>query len=453
MPVHYDIVLQTEQADGSFHCRGFSSVPAASRSWIAITSTGAAAGRKSAADLAEELKTALLASSPEVSMEDFDCGVAPSGMQPKDQADRLKLLVLVGDEGCKFTDKPWYHNWDSDKNRSGLMILLPPGTYEDFFDPSLRGEENASHLLRRINTVSWSKNVAEVVPSVLGRAEVTSSINRIFISYRRVETLPIALQLFDRLTHERFDVFLDRFSIEPGVDFQRRLTQELEEKSMVVLLESKHLSTSKWTQHEIDFAKRRRLGLIAFRMPDVKDEELLRSVNDAREPLECADFKKKPEKVKLDGVEVNQWQELLDKPGEALDRIIAKIKSAHAAALFLRRHRLRSELVKALGAEGVTVAYSAVGPLKVTHGGNDHVLWPTTRPPQVDDFRSVHGVFYGQMPPRPATSRAVIVGPMAALEPDRQEQLEWLHKVSQCRTFDEGNLAELARKLAAGVLP
>ena len=72
----------------------------------------------------------------------------------------------------------------------------------------------------------------------MSRADITTEITRIFISYRRLETLPVALQLFDRLTHEGFDVFLDRFSIPPGYDFQRRLNQELEDKSMVILLES-----------------------------------------------------------------------------------------------------------------------------------------------------------------------------------------------------------------------
>ena len=50
-----------------------------------------------------------------------------------------------------------------------------------------------------------------------------------FVSY--------ADQLFDALTHARFDVFFDRFRVDPGVDFQRRLTEELAHKSMVLLLE------------------------------------------------------------------------------------------------------------------------------------------------------------------------------------------------------------------------
>jgi TIR domain len=105
-----------------------------------------------------------------------------------------------------------------------------------------------------------TSGIRDAAPSLLSRADVTSSESLIFISYRRLETLPFALQLFDRLTHEGFEVFLDRFSIPPGFDFQRRLTRELEDKSMVLLLESTGVKDSKWIQHEIDFAKRTRLG-------------------------------------------------------------------------------------------------------------------------------------------------------------------------------------------------
>src|SRR5205823_14119402 len=92
--------------------------------------------------------------------------------------------------------------------------------------------------LRKINVAFWSKQITESVPAILSRAGLTTDEHRVFISYRRVETQPLAEQLFDRLTHEGFEVFLDRFSIDPGLDFQRRLHQELADKAMVVLLES-----------------------------------------------------------------------------------------------------------------------------------------------------------------------------------------------------------------------
>ena len=214
-----------------------------------------------------------------------------------------------------------------------------PGKYEDQFDPTI-GDE---HLLRRINASTWKNTIAEVLPSVLARAEITSSISRVFISYRRLETLPAALQLFDRLVHEGFDVFLDRFSIPPGYDFQRRLSQQLRTNPWSSCWNPSRFRVSKWTQHEIDFAKRHRLGMLALQMPDVKDDAALASIApDARERLTAADFVGPPRSVAdpSGSGSVDEWPELTT---EAIRRVVARVKTSHAQALFRRRHRLRTK--------------------------------------------------------------------------------------------------------------
>ena len=442
-----EIILQTEEAEGEFRCKAFSGVPAARRSWIAIVSSGSNAGRANVRTLAAELEAALLGGSPQVTCAEIDCPAAPADMDPSVYSDRRKVLVLVGSLDRSFRDQPWYQRWQSDQYQSCVMLVLPPGKYEDRFDSAIQADD--THLLRRINAATWKNQIAEALPPILARAETTSSANRVFISYRRLETLPLALQVFDRLIHEGFDVFLDRFSIAPGFDFQRRLNQELEDKSMVVLLESKSLKDSKWTQHEIDFAKRHRLGMMALRMPDVCDRAVIRSIAfDAREDLQRSDFAKGPQSVpdpNAPDTLVHQWPELVS---GALDRVVDKIKTAHAQALFRRRHRLRGDVVAALNAvPEVHAEYRAVGPLLVMAGDDEHVLWLTTRPPEVDDFRYVYGAHLARERPT-NESRGIILGPQAALEPDRQERLQWLHSVSQCLSFDEGNLPEFARRLA-----
>lgn len=446
-----EIVLQIETAAGRFRYRAFSGVPAARRSWICIVSSGSDAGRNLVSDLAAELEAVLLGSSPQATGIDIERPATSADTEPSDEPGRLNLLVLVGSQDCRFHDQRWYEAWQSDKDQSYVMLVLPPGKYEDQFDLAIQADD--THLLRRINAASWAKTITEALPAILARAEITSNVCRVFISYRRLETLPVALQLFDRLVREGFDVFLDRFSIPPGYDFQRRLNQELEDKSMVVLLESKSLKDSKWTQHEIDFAKRHRLGMLALRMPDVTDKAALPSIaTDAREDVVPTDFVGPIKSVDdpATGGKVDQWPELESK---AIDRVVAKIKASHAQALFRRRHRLRADVVAALNAEpGVQAQYSAVGPLDVVCGADEHVVWLTTRPPEVDDFRSVHGALLARSSPA-LNSRAIIVGPQAALEPDRQDRLQWLRDVSRCLSFDEGNLQDFARRLATRSWP
>jgi hypothetical protein len=362
-------------------------------------------------------------------------------MDPAQHPGRRKVLVVVGSQDRPLEDLPWYGNWQSDTHDAAVTTVLPAGKFEDLVSESIW--RNDDHLLSRVNAGTWKEKIAEAIPSLLARADITSSASRVFISYRRLETLPLALQLFDALTHEGFDVFLDRFTIPFGYDFQRRLTQELEDKSMVLLLESKGLKASKWTQHEIDFAKRNRLGLLSVRMPDVDEKGLLASVAQRLSPP-ASEFDGGVTKVddpKNPGVKVDQWPVL--KAG-TLKTIVSAVKQAHADALFTRRHRLRADLVTELCRVGLQTRYEALGPLRID---GKHLLWPTTRPPQVEDFREVHMAHAASGAGEKA--RALIIGPQAAQEPDRMARLQWLSDVTKCLSFDEGNLPDFAQQVKA----
>jgi hypothetical protein len=437
-----DVVLQWEH-DTGFEARGFSGVPAARRSWICLASSGSSEGRKGVRELAEELEAVLVGSNAGVTVQPVQAA-GPSALDLSRQRDRRNVLALVGSADRPFTDTPWHGRWESVADNGAVMVVLPPGRYEAMFDATISDE----HLLRRINASVWQKGIAETLPGVLARAEITSPVSRVFISYRRVETLPIALQLFDRLTHEGFEVFLDRFSIQAGYDFQQRLTQELEDKSMVVLLESRHLNDSKWTQHEIDFAKRRRLGLATIRMPDVEDRKALLSttVGPILKLSKDEDFvapaRTVPDPAQAGSTFV-EWQALKK---DAEDRVVATIKEAHADALFRRRHRLRIDVAEALRIVGIQADATAVGPMRVRHPPDEHLVWLTTRPPDVDDFRSLYAADAARTKPS-SGSRALIVGPQAAQEADRQQRLSWLHAVSRCLSFDEGDLAGFVRRV------
>src|SRR5215831_10069548 len=54
---------------------------------------------------------------------------------------------------------------------------------------------------------------------------LTEKHRRIFVSYRRSDALLMGEQIWEMLSKVGFDVFLDRFSVEPGFDFQARLTE------------------------------------------------------------------------------------------------------------------------------------------------------------------------------------------------------------------------------------
>ncbi len=90
---------------------------------------------------------------------------------------------------------------------------------------------------------------------------------RIFISYRRSESLAMARQLYDHFSARSFSVFLDERSIEPGVDFQHELKRHLDDSDAVLVLVSPGLTTSRWVREELNFAKTRRIGLLGIIWP------------------------------------------------------------------------------------------------------------------------------------------------------------------------------------------
>jgi hypothetical protein len=458
-----DVLLQVEQADGTFRCWAFTGVPAARPSWIALVSTGSATGLGYLSDLETELKTILHNSSPEITEEEVPCTVLPSQMNAADYPTRRKLLVLAAAQDAPFQDVPWYNNWSSDDFDAAVMTVIPGPNLQKYLSEEITAKD---HLLRRTNAKSWSGDtpdgkISEVVPALLSLADISSQMTRIFISYRRLETLPVALQLFDRLIHEGFEVFLDRFTIPPGFDFQRRLNQELEDKSMVILLESLLLKNSDWTLHEINFAKRFRLGLACVRMPDVKDEDILPALrgrprfdlNGKPKPDSTdqppSDFEQDPlPRQDLDKEPAEYWMEHQRLTKAAEDRVVTFIKREHANALFARRQRLRTDVANAFAANGIQVMAGSVGPLSVQVGDQQHLIWITTRPPEVDDFRNLHGAHLARVKEK-ISGRGALVGPQAALEPDRRKRLTWLEERTECLSFDEAKLSEFASKVAS----
>lgn len=109
------------------------------------------------------------------------------------------------------------------------VSILPVVKVDESEDVTVKLPESIAH----INAASWQEPgtiVAALLLEILGLVEKE---RKLFISYKRSETSELAEQLHTELEKRRFDVFLDRFSVEPGVDFQRRLDEDLGDKAFV----------------------------------------------------------------------------------------------------------------------------------------------------------------------------------------------------------------------------
>jgi len=447
MPEPFQIHTESLSGLPDYSRVAFDGVPVVNSCLVTIVSDGSTGGRKKAGELAQELREALVASAPAVLAKDLP-NVSwddPTNIPEFQELGRSKLLVLVGDGNAAFPYRSWYAN-------CSVLPVLPKGksVAQSFRDPAF-GD------IRRINARFWSDWISEVVPSVFALVGLTTESQRVFISYRRIETQPLALQLFDALTHEGLDVFLDRFSIPPGLNFQQRLYQELAEKSMVLLLESERLSSSAWTQVEIDHCKKYRLGLYSLQMPRVPKEMAVASIGmDLRRTLKETDFQSFPKMVDNpsytgttddpEPAQLLQWQTLTE---NALKDVILHLRKVHDQALFRRRRYLRDVMSAALtnaGAHNVTLDDAG---MLVVDGkrGQRYSVWLTTRPPELPDFHVTH--LRTAIPP---PNRGVVIGPLVLLEPVCKTRLDWLSSVSQMKCVDESQIATAAIELVEGTL-
>src|SRR5438034_78651 len=133
-----DVVVQVEQADGTFVCHAFSDVPAARASWIVLQSSGSAAGRGHASALFVELEAVLLGSSPSARSAQVSCD-APDELDPSSCPGRRKLLVLLASADRHFDDRAWYAKWQSDADDACVATVIPDSsTFDDALPPALR---------------------------------------------------------------------------------------------------------------------------------------------------------------------------------------------------------------------------------------------------------------------------------------------------------------------------
>jgi hypothetical protein len=191
-------------------------------------------------------------------------------------------------------------------------------------------------VVRPLNARAWDGEEDAAVRVLLRLMGLIEQERRLFLSYRRQETTALALQLRSRLGERGYDVFLDRFSVPPAADFQRRINIELSDKAFVLLLESPAAVGSAWVQHEVAFALSHGISLLALSLPETRRQDQFPEVDEAfRHRLHERDL--------VDGA-------LGD---AALAAVLDEIESRYARQLRLRRVEMLGSVALWLQAAGV----------------------------------------------------------------------------------------------------
>jgi len=401
-----ELVIQMQNSNGDFSCETYADFPSPKSAYVAICFTdNAVSGR-----LANQLKTALLnaiGNLGQLSPIDPPChgNAVPFGnCRALAVADNTKLLLVVSDSNLNTFANNLVLQWNFDTLPVlpvGMPVILPP----PFNHPQ---------------AAFWQNDITEVIPSIFGLLGIGQADKQIFISYRRTDTENLATQLFDRLTHAGFDVFLDRFSIDPAIDFQNRLYQELSDKAMVLVIESEHYLDSQWVQYEIDFAKKYRLGILAINIGGARATPSID--NEYRRLIPAGD-------LAGDGTLTPA----------ALEHIYHEINMQHSVALYRMQNYMRENVITAFNTRGMLAAKDAKGFICVsTQAGVDYKIWATVRPAKVNDYH------YADI--SRTAEEGIIIGP-EFIEMNRNTLNMWLSGKSNVSFYQEGQILNMVNDI------
>ena len=275
--------------------------------------------------------------------------------------------------------------------------------------------EKVPAVIEHINAASWETESTAATFTLLAMLGLVEHERKVFLSYRRSESTQLATQLHTELVRNRFDVFLDRFALPPGEDFQKRLEEDLADKAFVVLLESSDLRHSPWVQYEITYALSHRIDMLAITLPGVAESELVPAIDEAF-------------RIRLREGDCPRGGHCTS---ETLRSILERIEMAHAKALRRRREQMLGSLADQLHRDGcVCVPVQDWAILATANGRTPGVFLVSPRRPAAEDLYAAHLVRRGVVD-RTAHAKlsGAVVHEVEHIPDERRGVLAWIGEV------------------------
>lgn len=110
----------------------------------------------------------------------------------------------------------------------------------------------------------------KIVSLILESFGKLRNTRKVFISYKRDESSSVAIQLYEALEKNNFDVFLDTHSIKQGEPFQDELWHRMTDCDVIVLLNTPKFLESEWCEKEIAEASVKQIGVLQLIWPNNK---------------------------------------------------------------------------------------------------------------------------------------------------------------------------------------
>lgn len=218
--------------------------------------------------------------------------------------------------------------------------------------------------------LATTNDIEKLVSCILEGLSLLRLSRRLFISYKRDESSTVAIQLFEQLEKNGFDVFLDTHSIRPGEPFQEELWHRMADTDVVVLLNTPGFLNSNWTTQELAKANSMSIGILQVIWPSHKlerDAEL--SI-----PLQLSDS--------------DFGNKILKKPTSYLNpntisKIISQVESLRARSLASRQDNIITEFIASSNRVGKKADLQSEKFITIKRSdGKELVIIPTVGVPQ-----------------------------------------------------------------------
>jgi hypothetical protein len=218
--------------------------------------------------------------------------------------------------------------------------------------------------------LATTNDIEKLVSCILEGLSLLRLSRRLFISYKRDESSTIAIQLFEQLEKNGFDVFLDTHSIRPGEPFQEELWHRMADTDVVVLLNTPGFLNSNWTTQELAKANSMSIGILQIIWPSHKlerDAELSIPLQ-----LSDSDFGNKIFKKPTSYLNPN-----------TISNIISQVESLRARSLASRQDNIITEFIASSNRVGKRADLQSEKFITIKRSdGKELVIIPTVGVPQ-----------------------------------------------------------------------
>ena len=222
-----------------------------------------------------------------------------------------------------------------DKDVDALKILMgnADAVFPIFFTED-RFKQEIPTVLHPVNGKLYADDVLDSIVNVaFEELRLLRKRRRVFISYKRSDSVAVANQLYDMLSRQQFDVFLDTYAIRGAADFQAVLHHRITDSDVLIQLNSPNFMDSDWCKEEISEANARQVGVLQLNWPGA-NPGLANQLSMVRK-LEAVDF---------NGDSYQRSDATLK--DAVLTEIAAKVESLRARNIAARQDGLTAEFVK-----------------------------------------------------------------------------------------------------------